>query len=257
MFFKKKKDSPASNLPETTTLGKRERRLLSETIHIEEELIPPFVKPVLLFVGALVIAFFTWAAMTKMKEVARAPGEIIPSGQVKVVQHLDGGIVAEINVDERKLVQQGQVLLRIDGTQALADLRQMVARRDSLRLRAERLKAFVDGRKPDFTTLGSNQPIMISNQREIYTNQLATRDSTLSILDRQIAQRKQRIQQLEAALASATQQEALSGELSAMREDLATRRLINRTVLLETRRAQVTASGEVACWRVMKGTRLF
>lgn len=246
MFFKKKNEDTSGESAGGVTLGKRERRLLSETIHIEEELIPPFVKPVLLFVGVLVIGFFAWATFTTMKEVARAPGEVIPSGQIKVVQHLDGGIVTEIAVDERKLVQQGQVLLRIDGTQALADLRQIEARRDSLRLRMERIKSFVSGDKPDFTALGINQPILISNQKQIYYTQLATRDSTLSILSTQISQKKQRIQQLESALIAARQQEALTGELSLMREDLASRRLINRTVLIETRRAQVTASGEVA-----------
>lgn len=246
MLFWKKKDNPANSAPEATPIGKRERRLLSETIHIEEELIPPFVKPVLLFVGVFVIGFFVWATLTKTKEIARAPGEVIPSGQVKVVQHLDGGVVTEITVEERKLVKQGDVLLRIDGTQATADLRQMEARRDSLKLRAERLKSLSTGRKPDFISLGINQPVLISTQQNLFINQLATRESTLAILSNQISQRKQRIQQLEAALLTAKEQQALTGEMAAMREDLAARRLINRTVLLETRRAKSTAGGEVA-----------
>lgn len=246
MFFKNKATQTESDTYIEAAMGSRERYLLSETIHIEEELIPAFVRPILLIVGTMVVAFFLWAAMTHMKEVARAPGEIIPSGQLKVVQHLDGGVVAEIATEERKLVKQGQVLLRIDGSQALADLRQMEARQDSLRLRAERLKAFTDGHEPDFGSLGITQSGLIANQREIYVTQLATRDSTISILDRQINQRTQRIHQLETALAVAKEHLALTSELSRMREDLASRRLINRTVLLETRRAYVTASGEVS-----------
>lgn len=246
MFFRKKTQQGKSDAPAKTQLGSRERRLLSETIHIEEELIPAFVRPILFIVGALVFVFLIWAALTNMKEVARAPGEVIPAGKVKVVQHLDGGVVEEIAVEERKLVEQGAVLLRIDGSQALADLGQMEARRDSLRLREERLKAVTEGKKPDFNGLDIKESGMLSSQREIYTTQMATKDSTLSILDRQIDQRKQRLQQLEIALDVAKEHLALTGELSEMREDLASRRLINRTVLLETRRAKVTASGEVA-----------
>lgn len=246
MFFKKKSQRSKPEASAKTQLGSRERRLLSETIHIEEELVPAFVRPILVIVGTLVVAFLVWAALTSMKEVARAPGEVIPSGKVKVVQHLDGGVVAEIAVEERKLVEQGQVLLRIDGAQALAELRQMEARQDSLHLRAERLSALTEGRKLDFSGLDIKQSDMMSSQREIHTTQVATRDSTLSILDRQIEQRKQRLRQLETALAVAKEHLALTGELSEMREDLASRRLINRTVLLETRRAKVTASGEVA-----------
>lgn len=246
MFFKNKAKKSEADASNQMSLGSRDRYLLSETIHIEEELIPAFVRPILLIVGTMVIAFFFWAAMTHMKEVARAPGEIIPTGQLKVVQHLDGGVVAEILTTERKLVKQGQVLLRIDGSQALADLKQMEARQDSLRLRAVRLKAFTDGHEPDFSAVGTTQSALISNQREMYITQLATRDSTISILDRQINQRTQRIHQLETALAVAKEHVALTAELSKMREDLGARRLINRTVLLETRRAYVTASGEVA-----------
>lgn len=247
MIFNKKKDMPpeeeSSLKPQ---LGRRERRLLSESIHIEEELVPTFVRPILYIVGTLIVIFLVWAALTRMKEVARAQGEVIPSGHLKLVQHLDGGTVAEILTEERKLVAQDEVLLRIDGTQAIADLRQMQARLDSLRLREERLAAFTENRKPDFAKLGIKQHALVSGQEDFLISQHATLQSTLSILDRQIDQRIQRIRQLKKSLAVAREHEALIGELSAMRENLASRQLINRTVLLETRRSKATALGEIA-----------
>lgn len=246
LFFKKREVSRESAPPHQMHLGNRERSLLAENIHIEEELVPAYVRPILYLVGALFLIFLAWAALARMKEVARAPGEVIPSGSVKVVQHLDGGVVAEIVAEERKLVEQGAVLLRIDGTQAYADYGQMKARLDSLRLREERLRAFTEDKSPNFDALDIEQPGMVSNQREIYVTQLATRDSTFSILDRQIDQRRQRVRQLELALSIAKEHQTLTSELSAMRENLASRQLINKTVLLETRRAKVTASGEIA-----------
>lgn len=246
MFFKKKISNQESAIRQTTPLGSRERGLLSESVHIEEELVPAFVRPVLYLVGILILIFLVWAALTRMKEVARAPGEITPSGSAKLVQHLDGGAIAEILTEERKLVEKDQILLRMDGTQADADFKQMQARLDALRLREERLVAFTEARKPDFAKLNINQPKLISNQQEIFTTQVATRDSTLSILDRQIAQRKQRVRQLQQALSVAKEQQVLTSELADMREGLASRQLVNRTVLLETRRAKITASGEVS-----------
>jgi len=246
LFFKKKDKPQELESLSQTPLGSRERSLLSESVHIEEELVPAFVRPILYLVGALVVIFLVWAALTRMKEVARAPGEVIPSGSVKVVQHLDGGIVSEIATDERKLVEQGAVLLRIDGTQALADYGQMKARFDSLRLREERLKAFTEGKQPDFDALNIQQPGLVSNQQEIYLTQLATQDSTLAILDRQVDQRQQRLRQLQIALSVAKEQQTMTTELAAMREKLAARQLVNRTVLLETRRAKSTAVGETA-----------
>lgn len=227
-------------------LGSRKRRLLSEAVRVEEELVPAFVQPVLMVVAVIILLFIVWAAMTRITEVARAPGEVVPTGQIKVVQHLDGGAVAEIKVEEKSLVQQGDVLVRIDGAQAMADLRQTEVRLVSLRLRAERLSAFVDNRKPEFESLAGDHPELIPYQQQIYLTQLSTRNSTLSILDHQINQRTDRLLQLKKSLSVAEEHQNLTGELLSMRENLAARRLINRSVLLETRRAKVTADGEAA-----------
>ncbi len=245
MFFKKSKEHKAP-VKGQVILGSRERRLLSETVQIEEELIPAFVRPILIIVGMMVVLFLVWAGVTELTEVARAPGEIIPIGQIKVIQHLDGGVVEKISIEEHMLVKEGQELLRIDGAQANADLRQMESRLLSLQLRAERLDAFADGRKPDFAKIAQNHTDLKENQNSIYQQQMTTRNSTISILDRQLDQRRNRIQQLKQALDTAGQHQGLTGELEKMRIDLAERKLINRSVLLETKRAKVTADGEAA-----------
>lgn len=235
-------DAPESH---SIRLGNRQRHLLADSVHIEEEFIPGFVRPMLGLAAVIVVLFFFWAGLTHVTEVARAQGEIIPIGKTKTVQHLDGGVVLEIDAEERMLVQEGQVLLRMDGSQAMADLRQMEARLVALRLRAERLTAFAEGREPDFGQLAGGYADLLADQQAIYRTQMATRDSTLSILDRQIEQRRQRIAQGETALAAAKRQQELTGEMVRMREDLASRRLVKRTVLLETLRAKVTADSEV------------
>lgn len=243
-FWTKKPEGEASP-GGAVKLGRRQRRLLSETVHIEEELVPTFVRPVLQVVATMVVMFGLWAAVTSLEEVARAPGEIIPTGQNKVVQHLDGGVVAAISVEEHMLVQKGQVLLKMDGAQSLAELRQSEARLISLRLREERLRAFAESRKPDFGSLAGDHMDLLVAQEQIYGMQAETRTSTISILDRQIEQRIRRITQLQQLLASAKEHQVLTGELMRMRDDLGSRRLVNRSVVLETQRAKVTADSEV------------
>jgi adhesin transport system membrane fusion protein len=226
-------------------LGSRERRLLSEAAQIESELVPAFVRPGLYIVAGMIILFLLWAAMTHLTELARGTGEILPTGDNRFVQHLDGGVVSKIFVEERQLVQKGEPLVAIDGTQAIADLRQMQAREIALRLRAERLMAFADNRPPKFKSIGAGHLDLLADQEQIFRNQMNSRNSTLSILDSQINQLNDRVHQLGMALDIAHQQQNLTGELLKMREDLASRNLINRTVLLETRRAKLTSDGEV------------
>lgn len=226
-------------------MGNRERRLLSEAVQIENELIPAFVKPTFIIVAGMVVLFLVWASLTHLTEVARGPGEILPIGEIKVVEHLDGGVVEKIYVTERQQVQKGDPLISFDGTQLIAQLRQMQARYVSLQLRAERLGAFIDDKQPRLEAIAGEHQDLLADQMAIFRNQLASRNSTISILDSQIEQRNRRIHQLNEALKVARQHQHLTGELVTMREDLAARHLVNRSVLLETQRAKVTADGEL------------
>lgn len=73
---------------------------------------------------ALAIVFLfggTWAATAPLNSAAVAVGEVIVYSHNKVVQHFEGGIVSEILVQEGDAVEKGQVLLRLDPTQASSE----------------------------------------------------------------------------------------------------------------------------------------
>lgn len=245
--------------------GSRERHLLSQAEQIEETLMPRFIRPMLLLIALILIAFLAWASVVQLTEVARAPGEIIPIGQTKMVQHLDGGEVDEILVEEGELVEQGQPLLRIDGSQAHADLQQMEARWLALILRAERLLAFAEQREPVFPDPGAKvvYPVadddpearivvsasqhlhLITDQEQIFRQQVAVRNSSLAVVTSQIDQLRKRNEQNRKSLADARRHLDIVTELLSKREELGAQQLITRTVLLETRRAKITAESEV------------
>lgn len=227
------------------TLGKRQRRLLSETVQIEDELIPSYTRPVLYLVASMLILFTIWSYMTELAEVTSAPGEIIPSGQIKVVQHLNGGTISELLVQERMPVKAGDVLVKLEDEKDLSDLRQIRSRLASLKLRAERQQAFVSGREPDFSGFEVDYPVMVDVQRQQLKNQILVQNSTLDVLQKQISQRQSRLEQLEESLQSALKQRDLTAEMFSMREKMAEKRLVTRITLLETQRAAVTAQGEV------------
>ena len=74
--------------------------------------------------GAVAAVFFgvllIWGSLAQLDAGALASGEVIPSGRVKTVQHLEGGIIAAIEVREGDLVKEGQPLMRIQDTEARA-----------------------------------------------------------------------------------------------------------------------------------------
>jgi membrane fusion protein, adhesin transport system len=240
-----KKNLPENAQKSNFRLGGRKHRLLSESSNIEDELLPNSVRMALWITAAIVVLFVVWAHLTNLTEVARAPGEIAPSGHIKVVQHISGGIVAAILVEEKALVEKDQVLVRLDGSQATVDLHQMEERLATLKLRNERLSALASERAPNFDAVGAGSQRDRRDQERLYDAQMSSRASSLSIVEHQIEQRKERISQLENSLGVAREQMALSEELVKMREDLAARHLINKTLMLETKRANIAAVGEV------------
>ncbi|MFG1379884.1 biotin/lipoyl-binding protein, partial [Xanthobacter autotrophicus] len=73
---------------------------------------------------AVIVATFLgaggWAALARVDSAVIAPGVVAVESKRQVVQHLEGGIVAEILVREGEEVVKDQVLFRLDPTQSKA-----------------------------------------------------------------------------------------------------------------------------------------
>jgi HlyD family type I secretion membrane fusion protein len=108
---------------------------------------PLRLRRVVLAGSAIMFMFFGaaggWAALAPLDSAAVAPGVIKVAGDRKLIQHLEGGIIEELHVSNGLIVKAGDVLVKLDDTQAKAQLdvtRSRIATREALaaRLRAER-----------------------------------------------------------------------------------------------------------------------
>ena len=107
----------------------------------------------LLSLIALVIGFFVWAAFARIDEVTTGQGRVIPASKLQVIQNLEGGIVREVLVREGATVKAGDVLLKIDPTQAGSSLGETKEKIDSFEALIVRLEAEVRGATPQFPDL--------------------------------------------------------------------------------------------------------
>ncbi len=78
-----------------------------------------FALIILVVIVGLIAAFFIWAAFFHIDEITRGQGTIIPSQKVQVVANLEGGILRQILVKEGDVVEEGQILMKLDDTQAV------------------------------------------------------------------------------------------------------------------------------------------
>ena len=170
----------------------------------------------------LVLGFGLWSVLTRIE------GAVIASGQIgvlldrQVVQHLDGGIVAEIFVREGAVVPAGALLMRLDGAalhseRAIVDgqLAELAAR--SAGLVAERDDLPAPRIPPDLAALAADDPD-IAARIEAEGSLFAARRATLA--DRQLLL-DQRILQIRAQAGGiAAQKAALDTQLGLIDQDL-------------------------------------
>ena len=95
----------------------------------------------LLVVVALVFGLGFWARGTELAGAVIASGVVVVESDVKKVQHPIGGVVDELNVHDGDHVNAGDVLVRLDGTQAKANLAVFTKSLDELYARRARLEA--------------------------------------------------------------------------------------------------------------------
>ena len=158
--------------------------------------------------------------VTTVDEVAVTSGEVIPSGQVQALQHLEGGIVKQILIEEGQLVEQGQVLINLDETAAVTELQKLEARRAGLEIRSERLRALGTGGVPDWSKVGTRYPNMINDQQRIYEGSLEAFFSRQETIRKQIEQRRADLELLDEREQTLTRTAEIFAEELEVREKL-------------------------------------
>ena len=90
---------------------------------------------------ALVIAAGMWMYIGKLDVVSSTMGSVVPSSQIKIIQHLEGGIVRKIYVEEGEQVVTDQPLIELESTDSEANVGEMFVRLATLTVQMARLNA--------------------------------------------------------------------------------------------------------------------
>lgn len=236
------------NGPATASMAARERqmRYLSQSVRLEESVHPRLVHLTIASVSVAVISFVLWAGMANIKEVARAPGEIVPRGFQQVVQHFDGGIVRAIKVTEGAVVDEGQTLVELDGAGTQQDMDRARKQQVTLMLQRERLRAFVDDRAPDFTRITGASEAQVAEQRKSYQSMIDARAKEREIIVDQISQKKHAISMLEARRGTAGQNVRLMQDMHDRRKTLHSRGYVSQIGYIQTQRDLNASKGELS-----------
>ena len=89
---------------------------------LEEGSYARLLKQTVYFIGIILFLLILWTVFTRLDEVAVSYGEVQPVKEIESVQHLEGGIVKSIQVNEGDLVEEGQTLIVLDDASIRNDL---------------------------------------------------------------------------------------------------------------------------------------
>tara|TARA_R110002110_G_scaffold64680_12_gene178814 strand:+ start:486 stop:1886 length:1401 start_codon:yes stop_codon:yes gene_type:complete len=233
-------------VPSPIKQGSRNARHLAQSVVLEEAGVSGLLRVAMFLIFAAVASFIGWSYFTEIDEVAVTFGEVIPDGKVKLVQHLEGGIVGAILVKEDELVQEGQVLIKIDPSQTSAEMEQMRKRRAGLALQAERLRSFAFNREFDTTVVDSRYNSLINDQLQILKQQRGSLGARMDVVQTQIATREAEIRTFERQESSLLRQIASVREELQLREGLLKKGLMSKIIVLDTQREMDRLQGELS-----------
>jgi adhesin transport system membrane fusion protein len=187
-----------------------------------------------LVIVLLLAALFVWASQAELDEVAIAQGEVVPQGQIKSIQHLEGGIIEEMYVTEGDAVKAGDPLVRLDLSASNTREAEFRVTLDGLMLRRARLLAEANQTEPEFPTeVAERRPAVADNELSAFRARKEEMESALEGLQQEVNQRDYEIRQLKAEEASLRDQFRLAKENFAIAEDLMPDGLISRLDYLD------------------------
>lgn len=221
--------------------------LLTQTELLEEAGPSRITRSSMLTAAAMVAVAICWASMAQVDEVASGPGEVVPANSIKVVQHLEGGIVQAIFIKEGKLVKKGALLLSLRTESAGAELDQLRAREIALSLRSRRLHAFVTGKplKVKASDVPARYRDLIKEELAILKLQERTAQLQRRVIEQQVSQKQSELKILTETVTSTQKQLDVVKESLDLRDTGVKRGVVPRALYLQTRREYERVSGEL------------
>ncbi len=190
-----------------------------------------------LWLGILCVAtFFLWASLTKINLHVRGPGKVIPSGKVRLIQHLEGGIINEIFVKEGQVVEAGDSLFHLANTRAESDMKEIQVALTALHIKRIRLQAERD----DSVQLIYNDEVMVKHpsyvlsETQIYQSRKAELSEKVKGLEKRMSQKVLKLDELQTNVSNLEDEMKNAQEQLEIRKKLLRTGAISRSQYLET-----------------------
>ncbi len=201
----------------------------------------------------LVGGFGSWAILSNIAGAVVASGKFEVDRNRQVVQHIDGGVVDEILIDEGDTVVAGQTLIKLDASELVSQLVitegqlfELMARRG--RLEAERDTLNTIDFAPELSDLAPRRPEvadLIAGQERLFLARKASQSREIEQLQKRALQIQEQIIGIKAQQASMRAQLELIDQELVGQQSLLDRGLAQASTVLTLRRTKANLQGSL------------
>jgi membrane fusion protein, adhesin transport system len=234
-------------LRERLTGARRFGEFLPDAEGVVERGHSPAAGLLILSISGVFGGMLAWSALTEVEQVVQAKGQVEPAGRVKIVNHPDGGRIAEVHVVEGQRVAAGDPLLTFDPELVRTQLAELSGRFEVKSAEAARLQAEVAGGELLVDAeLAAGRPLLVEEQRQLLEIRRQAYASRAEELNQAVLRRKSEIASITAELVRLRNGHGLLGEqLDAIR-GLAEKGLYPRLRLVAVERQLSDLNGELS-----------
>ncbi|MCP4383752.1 MAG: HlyD family type I secretion periplasmic adaptor subunit [Hyphomicrobiales bacterium] len=199
-------------------------------------------------VGVFFGGLAAWSALAPLETSVLAEGQIVVAGNRNLVQSERGGVVREILSRDGDRVEQGQVLIRLDGTRVSATYQELLGRYYESHALHARLIAERDGLETISIPDELSSELMedpLEGQKRVFEARQQTLSNRVGILKKKEEQLRKEISALETQIVSDEEQLSLLSQEAEAIAELVEKQLTSRSRFLALRRAISNLTGEV------------
>lgn len=204
-------------------------------------------------IGVTFGGFGVWAGTAPLASAIITSGSFVATGNNKIIQHLEGGIIKELHVNEGDKVRVGDMLVTLDDTAALSNERALKLRWLRLEAVVARLRAEALGEKvfqlPELVRKEANDPDVVAiaeSQHVIFNSRKVKLEEQLNLIEKNIRSLEYRSKGYRGQMAALERQVTLLSEERDSKEKLAKIGYMKRTDFLAVERAIADAMGDIS-----------
>jgi hemolysin D len=215
---------------------------LPAALEIQETPPSPIGRALLWSLIALVVVAIVWASLGHVDIVAIAPGKVIPSDRVKVIQPMATGQVRAIHVRDGQEVRQGQTLIELDPTIALAERDRLAKQLRDEEAALDRQRLFAgwlhNGQR-------SNGKLAAGLQRTLLDQLIAEHRARLAAIDQALARKRADMESTQRLVEKGERTLPLISTRAASVSKLADSNLVSRNSALELEQQRIEAEQDL------------